>query len=141
MSAESKVFHFKLKGDYYRYLAEVAGGEQRKSVAQQSHEAYQKAAEVAQAELKPTNPIRLGVALNFSVFYYEILDSPERACALAKTAFDDAIQILDQLSGDAYKDTTIILQLIKDNLILWTSNGQATSNDGTKVEEVQTQEP
>nr|KAG5700603.1 hypothetical protein BaRGS_015399 [Batillaria attramentaria] len=51
-------------------------------------------------ELPPTHPIRLGLALNFSVFYYEILNSPDRACRLAKAAFDDAIAELDTLSGD-----------------------------------------
>ena len=34
--------------------------------------------------MQPTHPIRLGLALNFSVFYYEILNSPDRACHLAK---------------------------------------------------------
>jgi 14-3-3 protein epsilon len=29
--------------------------------------------------------------LNFSVFYYEILNAPDQACHLAKQAFDDAI--------------------------------------------------
>ena len=56
-----------------------------------SLEAYKAATEVAQTELPPTHPIRLGLALNFSVFYYEILNSPDQACHLAKQAFDDAI--------------------------------------------------
>lgn len=40
--------------------------------------------DIANTELAPTHPIRLGLALNFSVFYYEILNSPDRACSLAK---------------------------------------------------------
>ncbi len=65
-----------------------------------------------------------GLALNFSVFYYEILNSPDRACKLAKTAFDEAIAELDQLSEESYKDSTLIMQLLRDNLTLWTSDMQ-----------------
>jgi 14-3-3 protein epsilon len=79
------------KGDYHRYLAEFAVGERRKDSADKSLEAYKAATEVAQTELPPTHPIRLGLALNFSVFYYEILNAPDQACHLAKQAFDDAI--------------------------------------------------
>jgi len=79
-------------------------------------------------ELAPTHPIRLGLALNFSVFYYEILNSPDRACRLAKAAFDDAIAELDTLSEESYKDSTLIMQLLRDNLTLWTSDMQG---DGT----------
>jgi 14-3-3 protein epsilon len=79
------------KGDYHRYLAEFAIGDRRKSSADASLEAYKAATEVAQTDLAPTHPIRLGLALNFSVFYYEILNSPDQACHLAKLAFDDAI--------------------------------------------------
>ena len=82
---------FGRKGDYHRYLAEFALGDKRKTSADKSLEAYKAATEVAQTDLAPTHPIRLGLALNFSVFYYEILNSPDQACQLAKQAFDDAI--------------------------------------------------
>lgn len=83
--------HNTRKGDYHRYLAEFAIGDKRKDSADKSLDAYKAATEVAQTELPPTHPIRLGLALNFSVFYYEILNAPDQACHLAKQAFDDAI--------------------------------------------------
>uniref|UniRef100_A0A1Y9IRZ4 14-3-3 protein zeta n=1 Tax=Anopheles merus TaxID=30066 RepID=A0A1Y9IRZ4_ANOME len=81
---ESKVFYLKMKGDYYRYLAEVATGETRHTVVDDSQAAYQDAFEISKGKMQPTHPIRLGLALNFSVFYYEILNSPDKACQLAK---------------------------------------------------------
>ncbi|KAG8133842.1 hypothetical protein E2320_011600 [Naja naja] len=122
--AESKVFYLKMKGDYYRYLAEVAAGDDKKGIVEQSQQAYQEAFEISKKEMQPTHPIRLGLALNFSVFYYEILNSPEKACSLAKTAFDEAIAELDTLSEESYKDSTLIMQLLRDNLTLWTSDTQ-----------------
>jgi len=121
-SGESKVFYHKMKGDYHRYLAEFAVGDKRNQSADKSLEAYKAATEVAQKSLAPTHPIRLGLALNFSVFYYEILNSPYQACQLAKQAFDDAIAELDTLSEESYKDSTLIMQLLRDNLTLWTSS-------------------
>ena len=105
------------KGDYHRYLAEFAMSDQRKASADKSLEAYQAATEVASTELAPTHPIRLGLALNFSVFYYEILNSPDKACQMAKTSFDEAIAELDTLSEESYKDSTLIMQLLRDNLV------------------------
>jgi len=141
-SGESKVFYYKMKGDYHRYLAEFASGNGRKEAAEFSLIAYKSASDIAVTELAPTHPIRLGLALNFSVFYYEILNSPDRACQLAKQAFDDAIAELDTLSEDSYKDSTLIMQLLRDNLTLWTSDmsnegdGKSGQNDdGTRLEE------
>ena len=54
------------------------------AVTDDSKRSYQEAFDIAKAKMQPTHPIRLGLALNFSVFYYEILNSPDRACHLAK---------------------------------------------------------
>ena len=78
----------------------------------------------AVSELSSTNPIRLGLALNFSVFYYEVMNQPDMACSLAKQAFDEAISDLDTLGEDSYKDSALIMQLLRDNLTLWTSEMQ-----------------
>merc|ERR1719376_340404 len=119
-----------MKGDYYRYLAEFATGDQRKVAAESALLAYKEASDNANKSLTPTHPISLGLALNFSVFYYEILNSPDRACRLAKQAFDDAIAELDTLNGDSYKDSTLIMQLLRDNLTLWTSDTTGEGEDG-----------
>ncbi|MFS8029050.1 putative 14-3-3 protein [Helianthus anomalus] len=114
-SGEATVFYYKMKGDYFRYLAEFKTDQERKEAADQSLKGYE-------AHLPSTHPIRLGLALNFSVFYYEIMNSPEKACHLAKQAFDEAIAELDTLSEESYKDSTLIMQLLRDNLTLWTSD-------------------
>lgn len=135
-TGESKVFYYKMKGDYHRYLAEFATGNDRKDAAENSLVAYKAASDIAMTDLPPTHPIRLGLALNFSVFYYEILNSPDRACRLAKAAFDDAIAELDTLSEESYKDSTLIMQLLRDNLTLWTSDMQGDGDGGEQREQV-----
>jgi len=137
-SGESKVFYLKMKGDYHRYKAEFATQDDRKEAAENSLVAYTKANDIAQNELPPTHPIRLGLALNFSVFYYEILNTPERACRLAKQAFDDAIAELDTLNEDTYKDSTLIMQLLRDNLTLWTTDMPGDNEGGhNEVQDVE----
>lgn len=123
---EAKVFYLKMHGDYWRYLAEVASGSSRDAAAAHAVAAYGAAQALALQHLSPTHPIRLGLALNYSVFYYEILSQPDEACALAKKAFDEAITDLDSLSEESYKDATLIMQLLRDNLTLWTVNAAPT---------------
>ena len=138
-AAESKVFYLKMKGDYHRYLAEFKTGAERKEAAESTLLAYKSAQQdIALAELPPTHPIRLGLALNFSVFYYEVLNSPDRACNLAKQAFDEAISELDTLGEESYKDSTLIMQLLRDNLTLWTSD--ITDDAGDEIKEASKRE-
>ena len=137
-TGESKVFYYKMKGDYHRYLAEFSLGEIKDKATEASLNAYKTASDIATTELPPTHPIRLGLALNFSVFYYEIENSPDKACHLAKQAFDDAIAELDTLSEESYKDSTLIMQLLRDNLTLWTSD-MSEGND--EMPQAQAQAP
>jgi 14-3-3 protein epsilon len=76
----------------------------------------------ALSTLEPTHPTRLGLALNFSVYYHDVYRSPERASHLAKHAFDEAIESLEQSS--APRDSLMILQLLRDDLILWAAEMQ-----------------
>jgi len=120
-SGESKVFYQKMKADYYRYIAEYTEGDKKKGAADSATEAYKAAQAVAEKDLAVTHPIRLGLALNFSVFQYEVLGQPEEACKMAREAFEQAIAELDNVAEDSYKDSTLIMQLLRDNLTLWTS--------------------
>merc|ERR1711953_1589610 len=121
-TGESKVFYQKMKADYYRYIAEFSDGEAKSKAAENARLAYQEAQAVAEKGLAVTHTIRLGLALNYSVFQYEVLQQPEEACKMARTAFEDAIAELDNVAEDSYKDSTLIMQLLRDNLTLWTSD-------------------
>merc|ERR1711988_317783 len=121
---EVLVFFLKMEGDYYRYGAEITSAEKREDYKKKAQESYKKADDLAKC-LKETNPIRLGLALNYSVFYYELCDEKDTASELAQAAFDNAIDQLDSLGEEAYRDSTLIMQLLKDNLSLWNeSEGQ-----------------
>uniref|UniRef100_A0A6A7G3E4 14-3-3 protein eta n=1 Tax=Hirondellea gigas TaxID=1518452 RepID=A0A6A7G3E4_9CRUS len=145
---ESQVFYLKMTGDYFRYFAEFQPAESHATNAQKN---YQEALEIATAKkpesaaeddttkygLPPTHPIRLGLALNYSVCFYEILKDPPTACKLAKEAFDDAIAKLDSLDEASYKDSTLIMQLLRDNLTLWTQdNPDEPDKEPMAVEDV-----
>lgn len=115
------------KGDYYRYLAEFAQTD-REKYAEESLLAYKLAYKHALTSLEPLHPTRLGLALNFSVFFHDVKKSPERACHLAKSALDDAVVSLDANESTSIRDSLMILQLLKDDLTLW---AQEMQNDAT----------
>ncbi|GIQ81095.1 14-3-3 protein [Kipferlia bialata] len=121
VSFEARVFYFKMQADYFRYIAEIVSGERRKMAAEQALLAYKTATEIAETHLSGTHPLLLGLGLNFSVFYFEILSNRDKACKVAKDAFDGAIPGLDDLSEASYRDSTLLMKLLRDNLNRWSS--------------------
>merc|ERR1719427_281177 len=123
---ECQVFYLKMIGDYYRYLTEAFPYDKYKS---KCNTYYEDAMKIAEESLDATHPTRLGLALNYSVCHYEILNQPKEACTLAKKAFDEAIEKLDSLSDVSYRDSTLIMQLLRDNLTIWNQNDEAQDAD------------
>ena len=119
--SETKVFFLKLKGDYYRYNSEFALGSDFDNSVNLADKASKEAYEIANKDIPIANSTRLGLALNYSVFYYEIKNLKEEACTIAKNAFDEAMKVLDELEKVKAKDSLLIIQLLKENLILWSN--------------------
>jgi 14-3-3 protein epsilon len=116
---ESQIFYLTMKGDCYHYIAEYSSGEDKSMAAGNAKNSYEQATEKATASLTTTHHLRLSLALNYATFKYEVMNDPEAACSIGKTAFDQAISNLDQLDDESYKLSTTILQLIRENLTLW----------------------
>merc|ERR1712110_827468 len=122
---EPKAFFIKMVGDYYRYIAENAKGEQLEAVKQKALKAYEEANKIA---LPPCNPIKLGLALNFSVFHYEVMKNHKAACELADQALQDALDKIDELQEDDFRDAKSIIELLKENLTLWKEEEEGGDN-------------
>jgi len=123
---ECQVFYLKMIGDYYRYLTEAFPTDEYKNLCGKY---YNDAMEIASDALEATHPTRLGLALNYSVCHYEILDQPKEACTLAKKAFDEAIEKLDNLNDVSYRDSTLIMQLLRDNLTIWNQSDDVQADE------------
>ncbi|CAH1242704.1 YWHAZ [Branchiostoma lanceolatum] len=117
---EAEVFYHKMKGDYYHFLTEISEGSEKEDSMKKAHESYKTADEKAK-ELPATHPTRLGLALHWSVFHYEIRNDGKEACRVTKEAYDAAVELVDGLEDEARKESASIMQLLRDNLTLWTS--------------------
>lgn len=119
---EAKVFYHKMTADYYRYMAENVDGDQKKTFGENSLKSYNFASEDAK-KLKIENPIRLGLALNFSVFYFEVMNDQKMACDIARETLDLAKKELINIDeeDEEHKDAFSIINLLQENLNMWTS--------------------
>ena len=106
---EAKVFYIKMKGDYNRYIAEYAEGDLKKQVSDDALKAYDEATEIAKT-LPVLNPIALGLALNFSVFYYEVINDHKKAIEIAKAAVEKADKELPNI--DLIRNSQILMKML-----------------------------
>jgi 14-3-3 protein beta/theta/zeta len=88
--------------------------------------AYQEASGIA---LPPCNPIKLGLALNFSVFHYEVMKDHKQACTLADEALQAALDKIDDLGEEDFRDAKSIIELLKENLTLWKEEEEGENNN------------
>ena len=115
---ETKAFFHKMVGDYYRYVAECAQEDKIETVRAGALDSYTKA-QTASESLNACNPIRLGLALNFSVFHYEVMQNHKQACELGEQALSDALEKIDDVDEETFRDAKSIIELLKENLSLW----------------------
>ncbi len=116
---EAKVFYYKMKGDYNRYIAEYAQGDLKQKVGEDAKKAYEEATKIIK-DLPPHHPIALGLALNYSVFYYEVLNDHETACKIARETLENAEKELNvNDENDENEDSISIINLLRENLEMW----------------------
>ena len=132
---EAKTFYLKMIGDYYRYISESVTGDKLKEVSDKATDYYAQA-ETAADSLQPYNSIRLGLALNYSVFYYEVRNDKKKACELAQTALDNAKAHVEDMENDEARDALSIVELLKENLDLWKEGEDDDGDDGGQVEDL-----
>ena len=115
---ESQAFFQKMIGDYYRYVAESAAEDKLEEVKNGALNGYKEANTLSES-LNACNPIRLGLALNFSVFYYEVMSDHKKACDLGEKALTEALEKIDDVDEETFRDAKSIIELLKENLSLW----------------------
>jgi 14-3-3 protein epsilon len=128
-NSESKAFFLKMAGDYYRYVAESAQGDKLTEVKNGALDYYNQASEIANKDLNACNPIRLGLALNFSVFHYEVMSDHKKACQLGEVALQSALDKIDECDEEMFRDAKSIIELLKENLSLWKEDEAEGGNE------------
>lgn len=123
------IFYFKLKGDYLRYLTEITYGEEKQEAAEKTKETYNQAYNLAEEHLPITSSTRLGLILNFSLFLWEILEMKQEAFYVAQTGFDLSYEVLNELEKNKGKESILIIQLLRENLMTWSREIEIVEED------------
>ena len=100
-------------------MCEARTGEVRDHLMEQAKNCYESALEIAKNELSPARPSYLGLILNYTVFLQEIVGNKEEALSLAQKTYNECTPLVEENSDNSYTEATMILQLLRDNILLW----------------------
>ena len=120
---EVKAFFTKLVADNQRYIAEMSVGDRHYKAIDDARQSYEQANLVP---LQACSPIKLSISLNLSVFYYEIIKDMPKACQIADQALNLALEKIDDLGEEEFKDAKAIIELLKENLNAWKEDDEAS---------------
>lgn len=117
---EAKIFYKKLKGDLNRYIAEYAKDELREKVMRDGLVSYQEAKNLSK-DIPIMNEILLGLILNMSLFYYEVINERKNAIKIADECMIKVDKELPNFDEDNENNKVImaLIGLIKENLENW----------------------
>ena len=118
---ETKVFLYKLKADYYRYICEFAEGKEYEDSLIKAEEFYKKAYDISDKKLPIISCNRVSVALNYAIFLYEIKKDKKNGFDIAQKTFKDSMKFSEDLERPKFRDTLLIIHLLKENIIFWNS--------------------
>jgi len=118
-NVEGGVAFLKMKGDLYRYIAESSQGDSKQKAADNALQFYTTAQESAGSTVKVGHPLMLSLALNYAILFYEVMEEPAKAIEIAHESMINALSELDQIEENIYKDSTHMLQILKDNISMW----------------------
>ena len=115
---ESKVFYLRLKADHCRYLCEIS---KEKNLLEKTDKIYKEAFNLAIKDLPHINNERIGVCLNYALFNYEVKGDKKEGYNIAKNCFEESMKYLEEIEKFKTKDALMLIQLLKENLIFWSS--------------------
>ena len=120
VDCEAKVFYCKLIGDYYRYIAENIEDDTKAFYSNKSLTAYNEAMELAK-NLSHTNHVKLGLCLNLSVYYYEVVNNQQTGFQIAREALEHVKKEIDNIdeNDENFTDTFHIIEMLQENLNIW----------------------
>lgn len=131
---EGLIFCYKTKADYLRYILEhQTSGQDFIDMAREAHKSYSTAYSQARRHHHPVDAVVLGIALNYGVFFFEILHDVNSACILSSDAFNDAFSELHTLSGKSYHSSEAIMQNLRENFQWWSETAEVDWADKGRI--------